>query len=341
MHRLETSRQCPAAAGGLRRRRGSALLAVMWMSAALAAIAFSLSSTVRSEADRAASELESVRAYYLATGAIERATLEIMWSAGAGADKRPIREFATGIDYSFATGTVHVDILPEAGKLSINAATPEELNRLMLALGAEPMQAEAITEGIVAWRTPAVGAQPAQQAISPQGPSFQPAHASFQEIEELLQVPGVTPEIFYGSFVPVGGTSGQGAQLQLRPGLIDCLSTFGTKDKVDINTAQPAVLAAIGIPPGAITAIVEQRQLKPFSQGDLNSIGADLGMGAPRIRVEGNSILTLRATARVSTGNGQLSDLKRSVAAMIKYMPQGWDSPIHVLRWYDFAMGSN
>ena len=35
-----------------RSQKGSALLAVLWMSAALAAIAFSVSSTVRSETDR-------------------------------------------------------------------------------------------------------------------------------------------------------------------------------------------------------------------------------------------------------------------------------------------------
>ena len=26
-----------------------------------------------------------------------------------------------------------------------------------------------------------------------------------------------------------------------------------------------------------------------------------------------------------------------SVGAMVKYMPKGYDSPIHILRWYDTA----
>ena len=34
---------------------------------------------------------------------------------------------------------------------------------------------------------------------------------------------------------------------------------------------------------------------------------------------------------------GGLSDLKRAVAAQVKYMPKGYDSPIHILRWYDTA----
>lgn len=317
------------------RSRGSALLAVMWISAALAAIAFSLSSTVRSEGDRASTELDGVRAYFLATGAVERASLELLWSATGAPGQKAIARYSNAVDYSFATGTVHVEILPETGKLAVNQATPEELDRLLLALGAAPADAEGITEGIIAWRSPEVAAE---QQNSAQGPSFQPAHASFQEIEELLLVRGVTPDLFYGSFVPANGTSGP---LVERPGLMDCLSAFGTKDQVDINTAQPAVLEAVGVPPGAVAAIVERRKTKPFSEGELGSIGADLGPGAQRIRVEGNSIVTFRATARLRTADGQTSDLKRTVAAMIKYMPQGFDLPFHVLHWWDFTVGSN
>ena len=54
--------------------RGSALLTVMWFSAAFSMIAFSLSTTVRTELDRAALNVDSTRAYFLAQGAIEIAT---------------------------------------------------------------------------------------------------------------------------------------------------------------------------------------------------------------------------------------------------------------------------
>jgi hypothetical protein len=53
--------------------------------------------------------------------------------------------------------------------------------------------------------------------------------------------------------------------------------------------------------------------------------------------VEGNSILTLRATARLILPNRQLSDLRRTVGALVKYMPTGYDAPVHILRWYDTA----
>jgi len=48
-------------------RRGSALLAVLWLSAALGAIAFSLAATVRGEIEHTSTTLDGTRAYYLAT----------------------------------------------------------------------------------------------------------------------------------------------------------------------------------------------------------------------------------------------------------------------------------
>src|SRR6202142_414668 len=59
--------------------RGGALLAVLWLSAGLAAIALSVSSNVRSETDRVSTSGEGLRASYLASGALERAILWVQW----------------------------------------------------------------------------------------------------------------------------------------------------------------------------------------------------------------------------------------------------------------------
>ena len=65
---------------GFSRKRGSALLAVLWLSAALAAIGFSLASTVRGEAERTSTAVDSLRSYYMAQGAVQRCLLELLWS---------------------------------------------------------------------------------------------------------------------------------------------------------------------------------------------------------------------------------------------------------------------
>src|SRR3989442_13966915 len=67
----------------LKSRRGSALLAVLWLSLALSAIAFSLASTVQGETERTSTAVDGLRSYYLATGAIERAILYMQWGPAA------------------------------------------------------------------------------------------------------------------------------------------------------------------------------------------------------------------------------------------------------------------
>jgi general secretion pathway protein K len=322
--------------------RGSALLAVLWISAALAAIALSLAGTVRGETERTSTVLDELRSYYLATGAIDRAMLEVLWSA-VHPDQRLLPIGATTLEYRFPTGVARVEIIPEAAKIDINSAAPDKLFRLLEALGVDPAQAQEIALAIVDWRTPGAGLFDSYYLSLT--PSFRSSHASFpEETEELLQVKGVTPEIYYGTYVPAPGPLNAGAnaaetgpRLIHRSGLVDCVTTFGSGDRVDANTASPAVLAAVGLPPDAINLIIERRNIKPLDDKALGELAPLIGSGAAFLRLAGNSIVNYRATAQVLLPNGQLSDLKRTVAAQVKYMPPGYDSRIHILRWYDTA----
>ena len=96
----------------------------------------------------------------------------------------------------------------------------------------------------------------------------------------MLLVKGVTPDIFYGTYVPVSeaeadaGADGEpaGRRLVPRGGLMDCLSVYGSKDRVDANTAPPAVLAAVGLNPYAISALVQRRRQAPLSNQELGEL---------------------------------------------------------------------
>ncbi|HWC99125.1 MAG TPA: hypothetical protein VG456_20335 [Candidatus Sulfopaludibacter sp.] len=316
-------------------QRGSALLAVLWLSAALSAVAFSLATTVRGETERASTSIDGFRGYHLAVGGIYRASTELLWSVKGPAEKRLIPQGSTFINYHFESGDVHVEFLPEAGKLDINKTPVEVIYRVNQALGMDPARARDIAMAIDDWRRPGAEGSTADSSYG-MGPSFRVLHASIQEVEELLQVRGVTPEIFYGTYVPAPeGSPLNGPRLIARPGLVDCFSVFGSKDRVDANTAQPAVLEAIGLAPMAVNAIVEQRRVEPFTQKTLGEFLQMINQPGAMLRVEGNTIVTMRATARLRTADGKLSDMRRTVGAMVKYMPPGYDSPIHILRWYD------
>src|SRR5437763_16686917 len=70
-------------ANRLSHQRGSALLAVLWLSLALSAIAFSVASTVQGETERTSTAVDGLRSYYLAMGAIERGILYVQWGKNA------------------------------------------------------------------------------------------------------------------------------------------------------------------------------------------------------------------------------------------------------------------
>jgi len=302
---------------------------VLWLSAALAAIAFSLANTVRGETERAATATDGTRAYYLAAGGVQRGILHLLWQRIMPGSPPVFRPTSKGVDLmQFPEGEVRVEIIPETAKMNVNNARPEDLFRLLANLGVAPERARQIALGIEDWRRPL----PPDQAMNPFVSSFRPRHASIQEIEEILAVPGMTPEIFYGTYQrgPDGALIPQG-------GLVDCLSVFGTQGRFDINGAHPAVLATAGVPPEVVAAIVRRRRVQPFN--DEPDVDRML-VGHPArvyLRVGGNTIFTLRATARPRLPGGALSDLRRTAAATVKYAMPGYRPFYHVLRWYDTA----
>src|ERR1035441_10340191 len=92
--------------------RGSALLTVLWLSAALAAIAFAMSTTVRGETERTATAVDDLRSYYLASAGVEKAAMELLWSTSYGAQDL-IPKGSTYVNYEFPSGIVHVEIRSE------------------------------------------------------------------------------------------------------------------------------------------------------------------------------------------------------------------------------------
>lgn len=317
------------------RCRGSALLAVLWLTAALSAIAFTVANTVRAETERTSTTVDSVRAYYVAAGAIDRAILWIQWgSTYRNPDGSP-RYFQNPmpiLNFDFPTGAATVEVIPETAKLNINQAAAPELTHLLVALGVGGDQAQGIVQGILDWRSASPGGAFTQfdQHYLGLTPSFRARHASFQEIEELLLIQGVTPDLFYGSYI-----RDQDGHLVPRAGLRDCVSVFGATGQLDANTVTPAVMQAIGIAPATAAAIVAQRRIAPFKAPQELGPFQQGGPGVARLGIVPSSIATLRATARLRIGDGKFSDLRRSVSATVKFLGAEWNPPFHIMRWYD------
>jgi general secretion pathway protein K len=319
-------------------QKGGALLAVLWLSAGLAAVALSISSSVRSETDRVSSSAEGLRAAYLASGAVERAILWFDWgNAGASVSNpdgspRFWRPGVPRVTMAFPSGDAVVEIIPEAAKLGINTASADDLYRVVFTVSGDPERARQITDGILDWRTPAPEPTAFDQYYFTLGPTFRARHASFQDVEELLWVRGMSPELFYGNY-----TTGTDGRLYARGGLRDCLSVWGSNGPFDVNTSSPALLEAMGMPPDQTASVVARRQIRPFlNPGELT----ELGPLPPRVSLNpGVAIYTLRATARLRRNGGTYSDVVRIASATIQLpsprrVPR---PPLQVLRWHDDA----
>ena len=140
----------------------------------------------------------------------------------------------------------------------------------------------------------------------------------------------MTPELFYGTYerAPQGG-------LVRRRGLGDCLSVYGS-GSVDVNTADPAVLAAVGAPVDVIDTILRLRQMGPILRPEQLTEITQGAPGTERLTIGLSPILTLRATAQNRLADGTLSDTRRSVAVLLKLLDRSkFNEPYHILRWYD------
>src|SRR5450759_3778274 len=139
-------------------QRGSALLAVLWLAAGLSAIAFSVATTVRGETERASTAVDGTRAYYLASGSIDRAILWRAWGQSAPPNPDGSLQYYQPpmpyLSFDYPSGKVVVEVVPESGKLNINTSAPQQIQLLLAALGTDPERAQQLAATIVAWRTP-------------------------------------------------------------------------------------------------------------------------------------------------------------------------------------------
>ena len=304
---------------------------MLWLSAALSAIAFTLALTVRSELGRSSGVLDSVRAYYLAEGAIERFVMQLYSSGTVDPKNPPPSVFRAGqrrMRWELPTGVVDLEITGENGKLNVLEAQPAALARLFVLLGIDEGRSQQIAAGIAARRQ-------ASRAIES---SFSGPAPSFIQLEDLLTVPGVTADVFYGWWVRPGAPlaprgaenifpgAGPAGGLALRGGIAAHL-TLLDGGAVNVNYASPEVLRAIGVPEGPLMNILQAREERVIENAA--SFGAGVLPGGAQLVGGGSEAYTVRATAQL---RGR--PVRRTVAAVIRYGRDRFEAPLGIVRWY-------
>ena len=168
-------------------QRGVALVAVLWMVAALSVLALGLAAAARTEVRSAQGVRARAEAAALGDAAIQLAVLELRSTATGYED---YTQFA----YRLGDREIAVTALPAGGLIDLNQASEELLAGLFAGSGGiDPEQAAQLAHRVVAWRTAGLPIAAEEQAAdyAAAGVAFRPRGGPFEYPEDLLQVLGV------------------------------------------------------------------------------------------------------------------------------------------------------
>jgi general secretion pathway protein K len=222
---------------------GIALLIVLWVVVLLLTIALSFSVMARTEIFSTLTFKEQMENKYLAEAGLQRGIVELFYRAAnknkqaSFVEEKIFRTDGTTYIGKLENGSYKLSMTDESGKININTLTDSSgivLNNLLVNLGIEKETADTIVDSILDWKSPTGlhrlhGADSSYYSSLPN--PYKAKNANFDNLEELLLVKGVTPDILYGNVQ--------------RPGLIRFMTIYGNATRININAAAPELLKAI------------------------------------------------------------------------------------------------
>lgn len=175
-----------------RGERGIALVIVLWTLVILAMLTLGFSTSSRTETRVAANGAEQIRIRALLRGGVELA----VFALGEAEDAHGWRPDGTPYPAEIDGDRLTIRIRDEAGRVDLNRADAETLERLIAAALSTPEAAQRLTAAILHRRGDEdVAAPAAENTIQPEAGGQHSLRRPFQSREELRRVPGVTRAI--------------------------------------------------------------------------------------------------------------------------------------------------
>lgn len=288
----------------MRNERGFALLAVMLVLALLGVVVTELAASMRLEASMVRSYKDGVVATHLAEAAVQQAMREIVGPGGvqsidrdgtlvfyggpAGATtlvklpKLPRERVALG------AGEFSYRITDEEARIDLNTAPSDRVDRLLAAAGLDKMARDTINDSLQDWKDPddlrrINGAESEDFYLKLTLP-YRARNGPLQDAAELLQVHGVTREIYKGA----EGHQGLAA-----------LVTVAGRDTVNMNTVPEPVLKALGFSLAEISDITQSRAREPYATVPARFGGRGLAVGSSTFRIEAEGLIGGEPRARI------------------------------------------
>ena len=283
-------------------QKGVALLIVLWVLTILLVIVFSFSFMTRTEMLSTASFRSGLERKFIAEGVMERAIMELFYrntykNQTIELEGREVWQ-VDGTPYTgqLGNGTYTVSIIDESGKVDINAASDVVLKNLLVNIGVPEEEADTIVDSMMDWKDSddlhrLHGAEN-DYYMSLQNP-YKAKNARFDSLEELLLVKGVTADILYGS--------------KERKGIIDFLTVYTKKNKININAAPKEVLMAIpGMTPELADSIISSRQTKDTTGGTnvQGALGENYSLMSRYITTAGSNVYAIDAVGHKENEKG-------------------------------------
>ena len=241
--------------------RGIILIAVLWIVLLLSVIALQFVRTTKTDVLITRNAVENARARALAEAAINAAILRLLRTN----DQEPWIADGRVYELPFGRDRVSVTVEDEAGKIDLNTGSRSLLIALLRAAGASDEESEKLHDAIHDWRDGDSlrrigGAE--MEDYRQAGRSYGPKNANFDDVRELQQVLGMTPELY--------------ARVH------SALTVHSKRRGVDRNAAPEIVLRAVlGNDDEAVSAALETRGSKPSPDGP------GLDTASPRVQPTG------------------------------------------------------
>lgn len=286
-----------------RRQEGIALVLVLWVLLLLTIITGSFAMMARMDRLEANALLSGTQARLSAEAAINFAVLALRDPD----DETRMRADGRLYQQEFEGTLVEVSAIDERGKLDINAADELTMVNMFTGHGLELGDAELLAAAVMDWRDTdelerVNGAE--EEAYLAAGLQIGPANRPFMMTEELLQVIGMSYELYR----------------KLEPG-ITVFSRAGEPDP-----AFAPVEALMALPD-----ITYEEALEFVAERNARQAGDDLGATLPNglVVLEQSRGVTYSITARATMPNGVWEQLQ----ATIRLGGNRSGSPYRVLRW--------
>jgi general secretion pathway protein K len=281
--------------------QGFVLVAVLWILAALSALAMIFAVYLSNSAQALAVNDAGLQAEALVSGSLELTAYQLSL---AGDKARP---FQGSFHYRLDKAETLVSFVSETARIDLNLAPKDMLANLLSGLGAGPENAGQYADRIIGWRTPpkADSAEDEVSLYRAAGLAYSPRQAPFAHVNELALVVGLPPALVERA--------------------LPFVTVFSGQPKINPLVAPPEVIAALpAMTPSGLKEFLAERPALP---SDAAAIATALGPAQAGATIEKTDVFRILTTIRFDNGRQSSSEVVIKLG--------GEQDPYRVLSWQD------